>query len=59
MRRGYCRKRVLREAMRQLELVNAKVLGFVFTHAEVHKKAYKKYGYGYGYGYGEKKAAQK
>lgn len=50
VRRGYCRKRVLREALRQLELVHAKVLGFVFTHAEVNRKAYKKYGYGYGYG---------
>lgn len=62
VRRGFCRKRMLREALRQLDLVNARILGFVMTHSEVHSKNYKnkKYGYsyGYGYGYGEKKTSR-
>lgn len=59
VRRGYCRKRVLREALRQLEIVNAKVLGYVVTYAETHAKGYKKYGYGYGYGEKAKAAKTK
>lgn len=52
----------LNEAMRQLRLVDAKLLGFVYTCAGTSSAGYKKYkykyrykyykGYGYDYGYG-------
>lgn len=61
VRQDYASRRMLGEAMRQLQYVQAKVLGFVMTHAHTgsggryRSKKYGKYGYGYGYGYGEKK----
>ena len=41
--------------LRQCELVDAKVLGFVYNGAQSKSKKYgygKRYKYGYGYGYG-------
>lgn len=59
VRRGYCRKTVLQKTMRQLELLDAKVLGFVMTHENIHSKEYKRYGkYGGYYGYGQKEKKQ-
>lgn len=59
VRRDYCTRQVLDEAMRQLEFQKVKVLGFVFTRSEVLKKSYKKYKYkkGYSYSYGSKSYA--
>ncbi len=48
VRRDYATRSSLGETMRQLEHVNAKVLGFVMTHADSPEKRYKSYGYGYG-----------
>lgn len=57
VQQGYSNQRELKEAMRQLEIVNANILGFVLTRADLKGgkkyrkyKKYKKYGYGYGYG---------
>jgi capsular exopolysaccharide synthesis family protein len=50
VRKDYCDQRALAETMRRLDQVQAKVLGFVMTHADDTEKKYKKYGYGYGYG---------
>lgn len=53
VRSGYCRKPVLREALRQLKFADVKLLGFVTTFNDIKTKRYSKYsGYGYGYGYG-------
>lgn len=53
VRRNYCDRQTLAEAMRQIEFHNVKILGFVLTRSQVSKKYYKKYKkYGYGYGYG-------
>lgn len=49
VQKGYCDQRALAETMRRLEQVQAKVLGFVVTHADSPEGKYKKYGYGYGY----------
>lgn len=54
VRQNYASRRMLGDAMRQLQYVQAKVLGFVMTHSDAvgrgGKYHYKKYGYGYGYG---------
>lgn len=61
VRNKYSNQRELKEAMRQLEIVEANILGFVLTHDDTRDaakyrkyKKYRKYGYesGYGYGYG-------
>lgn len=57
VRQNYNNQHDLNEAMRQLKIVDAKVLGFVMNAGETQedkygKKKYKKYGYEYGYGYG-------
>lgn len=57
VRQNYNNSHELNEAMRQLKIVDAKILGFVMTAGETHegkykKKKYKNYGYEYGYGYG-------
>jgi hypothetical protein len=48
--------------MRQCQLVNAKVIGFVYNDSESKSKKYK-YGYGkkykYGYGYAAQSGKQK
>lgn len=49
----------LNEAMRELKLSDAKILGFVMTHGENQNKKYKKYGYKYGYGYDSCKSSEK
>ncbi|MCR5088451.1 MAG: CpsD/CapB family tyrosine-protein kinase [Oscillospiraceae bacterium] len=56
VRQNYITKRALNECMYQIEKLNAKLLGFVMTDAQVSESSYKKYGkygksYGYGYGY--------
>lgn len=58
-RKKYSNQRDLNEAMRQLKIVGANVLGFVVTDddskgSSKYKKykKYRKYGYGYGYEYG-------
>lgn len=59
VRHKYSNQRELKDALRQLELVEANILGFVMTHDDTRDaakyrkyKKYRKYGYGYGYGYG-------
>lgn len=69
VRQDYCDQYALAEAVRQLEFLDAKLLGFVFNDSgssgkgyrygsgNKYKKYYKKYyksGYGYGYGYGHR-----
>lgn len=59
VRQNYINKRELNEAKRQLEIIDAKVLGFVVTASEAYKekyknkkyKKYKKYVHGYGLEY--------
>lgn len=52
VRQDYASRRMVDEAMRQLQYVNAKILGFVMTCAGGQGKgAYKRYSH---YGYGEK-----
>lgn len=59
VRQGYTSRSSVSDAMRRLQYVEAKVLGFVMTHSEdvFREKSYrghKKYGYGYyEYGYGK------
>jgi len=48
VRSEHASKRGLSNTMRQLRLVNAKVIGFIYTNADSQKKAYYK-GYGKGY----------
>lgn len=63
VRQDYCNQHALAEAMRQLEFLKVKLLGFVLNGADTQSKRYKyssrnkyknyeKSGYGYGYGYG-------
>ncbi len=59
VRQDYCDQQSLAETMRRLEMLEVKLLGFVFNSAEPAEKHYKKYGYQYageskygrGYGY--------
>ncbi len=68
VRKDYCDHQSLAEAMRRMELLDIKLLGFVFNGADSNEKKYKKYGYRYrkskygykygyryGYGYGYRK----
>ena len=64
--RGYCEKKPLEAALRNMRYLNIKILGFVMTRGTVDKTAYKKKygkyrygGYGYGYGYGEAPAGDR
>ena len=54
VRQDYGDRSSLSVAVRRLQYLNVKILGFVMTYSHAEKKAYKyrKYGYGYGYGYG-------
>lgn len=45
VRENYCVKRALDDTMRQLNLAEAKILGFVMTDSNVQKKGYYKKGY--------------
>lgn len=49
---GYATRSSVSEAMRQLQYVEAKVLGFVLTRVDGQSGKYKSGKYGYGYGYG-------
>lgn len=51
-RQNYVDRRALDETLRQLKLVNAKILGFVMTASTTHSGSYKKYGKKYGGNYG-------
>lgn len=62
VRQDYCDRHSLAEAMRRMELLKIKVLGFVLNGAEPAEKRYRKYGYSkykrgysYTYGYGKEK----
>ena len=64
VRNNYTISSALEYALRQLQLVDAKVIGFVYNGAEAKSRRYKygykkKYGYKYGYSYGYKHAAAK
>ena len=62
VRQGYCDRRAIDDAVRQLRFADAKILGFVMTGANTQSKGYKRYGKSYGqYGsrYGESPAKQK
>ncbi len=48
VRQDYCDQYALAEAMRQLEFLNVKVLGFVYNDAKVSNGRYKKYSKKYG-----------
>ena len=60
VRNDYTNASDLEYALRQCEMVGAKVIGFVFNCSEFKSKKYK-YGYGkkYGYGYGYAAASKK
>lgn len=49
VRENYCDKRELGDAMRQLDYLKVKMLGFVVNASESRAKNYKKYGSNYGY----------
>ena len=61
VRENYTSEAVLDDTMYQIKKINAKLLGFVLTYADISKAGYGKYGkryggkygkkYGYGYGY--------
>ena len=70
VRQNYCDQSSLAEAMRRMELLEVKLMGFVLNAAETTEKRYKKYGYkyksskygyehgyAYGYGYGKRPAS--
>ena len=44
VRQDYCDRAAVDEAVRQLRFADTKILGFVMTGADTHKKAYKRYG---------------
>lgn len=56
VRQGYCNRLALRDAIRQFEFVESRLLGIVINRSNddsngYSKKYYKKYGYGYRKGY--------
>lgn len=67
VRQNFCDQHSLAEAIRQLEFLEVKLLGFVLNGADAQTKRYRygknykykkyyksRYGYGYGYGYGSR-----
>lgn len=58
VRHSYASKKIVNNAMKKLQMVEAKVLGTIMTQYELPKQTgrrygrYNKYKYGYGYGYG-------
>ena len=61
VRANYTDRRSVGECMRQMSVLRSKVLGFVVTGVEEHRKSYGRYGKkyykeGYGYGYGSNSA---
>ncbi|NCB93988.1 MAG: tyrosine-protein kinase family protein [Clostridia bacterium] len=67
VRQDYCDQYLLAEAMRRMELLKVKILGFVMNGAETTEKRYKKHlrkysknsKYGYGYSYGHDRKSRK
>lgn len=65
VRENYCDRYSLAETMQRLEMLEVKLLGFVFNGAEPVKKRYQKYGYKYsrdsryGYRYGSHDSAKR
>lgn len=58
VRQDYGDRRSLSVAVRRLQYLNVKILGFVMTYSRTEKKSYKYHKYGYGYGeYGKKGAS--
>jgi len=56
VRQGYATRSSVGDAMRQMETVGVKVLGFVITYSNSQSAKYKSYYYGnYGYGYSKAK----
>ena len=53
VRQNYCNRRALADAMRQMDFLQVKVLGFVVNCVEIKQRSYKKYSYsgkdGYSY----------
>lgn len=47
VREKYCTRRILADMMRQMKVVDTKLLGFVVTGSDIQKKNYKKYGKSY------------
>ena len=56
VRSGYVSKKIIKQAVDQLDRVGCKLLGTVLNRVPKSKKKYGKYyNYGYGYGYGDRK----
>ena len=59
IRSGYASKKIIKQAVDQLDRVGCKLLGTVLNRVPKSKKKYGKYyGYGYGYGYGKEQLEQ-
>lgn len=58
VRSGFISRKMIKQALDQIEITGCKLLGMVLNRVESNKRKYgyygKKYGYGYGYGYGSK-----
>ena len=52
VRQDYCDQRALADAMRRMDFLQVKVLGFVLNCVDSHGSSYQKYGHSHGYGYG-------
>lgn len=60
VRSGYVSKKIIKQAVDQLDRVGCKLLGTVLNRVPKSKKKYSKYyNYGYGYGYGQKQLEEK
>lgn len=60
VRSGYVSKKIIKQAVNQLDRVGCKLLGTVLNRVPKSKKKYGKYyNYGYGYGYGQKQLEEK
>lgn len=57
VRQDYGDRHSLSVAVRRLQYLNVKILGFVMTYSHMEKKSYKYHKYGYGYGEYKKKDA--
>jgi capsular exopolysaccharide synthesis family protein len=55
---GHTSKDEMKEAIRRLNEIHARILGTVVNNVKM-SNSYRRYGYGYGYGYGVSKAAEK
>lgn len=60
VRSGYVSKKIIKQAVNQLDRVGCKLLGTVLNRVPKSKKKYGKYyNYGYGYSYGQKQLEEK